>query len=118
MLNWQLSRLDKESVIKAHEIIGAQLHDCGLGKLVPEPPFRDDAGDWGPALRGGHHQMGTTRISDDPKTGVIAADGQAHTVRDLYVADSAAFPTGGYANPFLTGLAWSLRVADTVAGRH
>jgi choline dehydrogenase-like flavoprotein len=110
--------LDKESVIKAHEIIGAQLHDCGLGKLVPEPPFRDDAGDWGPALRGGHHQMGTTRISDDPKTGVIAADGQAHTVRDLYVADSAAFPTGGYANPFLTGLAWSLRVADTVAGRH
>ena len=117
-LDWRLTRTDKESIVRAHEIIGAQLDRSGLGKLVPEPAFRDESNDWGSNLRGGHHHMGTARMSTDPQTGVVDTDGQAHTVRDLYIADSAVFPVGGYANPFLTGVAWALRLADVVARRY
>jgi choline dehydrogenase-like flavoprotein len=117
-LDWQLSRIDKQSIMKAQEIIGTQLMASGLGRLVPEPAFTEDSSDWGNGLRGGHHHLGTARMSSDPMTGVVDANGQAHTVEDLYVADSAVFPVGGYANPFLTTVAWALRLAETVAKRY
>ena len=53
-------------------------------------------------------------MATDPKLGVVDPDGRAHTVADLFVADSSVFPVGGYANPLLTTVAWSLRVADKV----
>ena len=62
--------------------------------------------------------MGTTRMSTDPAKGVVDPDGLAHTVRDLYVVDSAVFPVSGYANPLLTTVAWALRVAETVAKKY
>ncbi|MDJ0924321.1 MAG: GMC family oxidoreductase [Acidimicrobiia bacterium] len=114
-LNWQLSRIDKESIIKAQEIIGVQLEKSGLGRLVPEPAFQDDSSDWGPGLRGGHHHLGTARMAIDPKLGVVDTDGKAHMVADLFIADSSVFPIGGYANPLLTTVAWALRVADKLA---
>ena len=114
-LDWRLSRIDKESIVKAQEIIGEQLEKSGLGRLVPEPAFTGDSADWGPGLRGGHHHLGTARMATDPKLGVVDPDGKAHTVADLYIADSSVFPIGGYANPLLTTVAWALRVADKLA---
>ena len=37
---------------------------------------------------------------------------RVHGVGNLYVAGSAVFTTGGYANPTLTNLAITIRVAD------
>jgi choline dehydrogenase-like flavoprotein len=53
-------------------------------------------------------------MATDPELGVVDPDGKAHTVADLYIADSAVFPISGYANPLLTTVAWALRVADKV----
>jgi len=117
-LDWRLSRIDKESVMRSQQIIGDRLEKAGVGTLQPIPVFLDDSPDWGDTLRGGHHHLGTTRCSIDPKNGVVDPDGQVHTVRDLYVADSSVFPAGGYANPFLTLVAWSVRLADIVARRY
>ncbi|MDJ0664654.1 MAG: GMC family oxidoreductase [Acidimicrobiia bacterium] len=117
-LDWRLSRIDKDSIVKAQAIIGKQLEEAGLGRLVPGQAFTEDNNNWGSNIRGGHHHLGTARISTDPKKGVVDAKGEAHTVKDLYVADSAVFPTGGYANPLLTVVAWALRVADTVGRRY
>jgi choline dehydrogenase-like flavoprotein len=117
-LDWRLSRIDKQSAVKNQQIIGDRLEAAGLGRLVPEPAFTDDSNNWGGGLRGGHHHMGTARMSTDPAKGVVDPSGQAHTVKDLYVADSAVFPVSGYANPLLTTVAWALRLADTVAQRY
>ncbi|MCP4307087.1 MAG: GMC family oxidoreductase [bacterium] len=117
-LDWRLSRIDKESIARAQKIVGKQLEDSGLGKLVPEQAFTEDNNEWGPNIRGGHHHLGTARMSTDPTRGVVDPDGKAHTVQDLYVADSSVFPTGGYANPLLTTVAWACRVADTIGQRY
>lgn len=117
-LDWRLARIDKDSIVRAQQIIGAQLEHAGLGRIAPEPAFLDDSNDWGPGLRGGHHHMGTARMSTDPTTGVVDPDGQAHTVRDLYIADSSVFPVGGYANPLMTIVAWALRLAQTLSQRY
>ena len=56
--------------------------------------------------------MGTTRMHDDPKRGVVDANGRVHGIDNLYVAGSSVFPTSGAANPTLTIVALAIRLAD------
>jgi choline dehydrogenase-like flavoprotein len=56
--------------------------------------------------------MGTTRMHTDPKQGVVDANGRMHRVQNLFVAGPSVFPTGGYANPVLSMVALTLRLAD------
>jgi choline dehydrogenase-like flavoprotein len=84
----------------------------GLGRFemadwlsAPELRWPDD-------LVGGHHHMGTTRMSTDARTGVVNADQRAHAVDNLYVTGSSVFPTAGYANPTMTVLALALRLGE------
>jgi choline dehydrogenase-like flavoprotein len=47
----------------------------------------------------------------------VNADCRVHSVHNLYVAGSAAFPTSSQANPTLTLVALSLRVGQHLAQR-
>ncbi len=58
------------------------------------------------------HTMGTTRMSTDPKKGVVTDECRVHGINNLYVAGGSVFPTGGHANPTLMITALSLRLAD------
>jgi choline dehydrogenase-like flavoprotein len=60
--------------------------------------------------------MGTTRMSDDPASGVVDRDCRVHGVANLYVAGSSVFPTGGYVTPTFTIVALALRMADHIKG--
>ena len=60
---------------------------------------------------GGHH-LGTARMGTDPRTSVVNADCRVHGVDNLYVASAATFPTSSQANPTLTVVALSLRLAQ------
>jgi choline dehydrogenase-like flavoprotein len=46
---------------------------------------------------------------------VVDANCKVHHVDNLYIASSAVFPTSGQANPTLTIVALSLRLADHLA---
>jgi choline dehydrogenase-like flavoprotein len=61
--------------------------------------------------------MGTTRMHDDPKQGVVDRNCRVHGIDNLFVAGSSVFPTGGAANPTLTLLALTLRLADHLRPR-
>ena len=63
-------------------------------------------------VAGGAHHMGTTRMHDDPRQGVVDRNSKVHGVDNLYVAGSSVFPTSGAANPTLTLVALTLRLAD------
>jgi len=63
------------------------------------------------------HQLGTTRMSSNPKLGVVDPDCRAHSVANLYLAGGSVFPTSGHANPTLTIVALTLRLVDHLAGR-
>jgi len=72
------------------------------------------------ALETGDHHMGALRMSASPEDGIVDVNSRLHSVDNLYIAGSAVFPTGGYANPTLTIVALALRLADhleAVAGR-
>lgn len=67
---------------------------------------------WSYSLRGGYHHMGTTRMSDDPRAGVVDKNCRVHGTENLFIAGSSVFPTGGSANPTLTITQLALRLAD------
>jgi choline dehydrogenase-like flavoprotein len=56
--------------------------------------------------------MGTTRMHPDPRQGVVDANCRVHGLHNLFIAGASVFPTGGAANPTLTLIALSLRLAD------
>ena len=65
---------------------------------------------------GGHH-IGTARMGIDPRSSVVDADCRVHSVRNLFVAGSAVFPTSSQANPTLTLVALALRLAAHLKAR-
>ncbi len=69
---------------------------------------RREGGDVDPDV---HHHAGTTRMHRSAAEGVVDADLKVHGVANLYVAGASVFPTSGVANPTLTIVALSLRLA-------
>ena len=61
------------------------------------------------------HHAGTTRMSDDPRQGVVDRHCRVHGIGNLYVAGSSVFPTAGCDMPTLTIVA--LAHSDSPADR-
>ena len=60
------------------------------------------------------HNMGTTRMSDNPAEGVLDKWGKTHEVTNIYVADGSCFPSSSAANPTLTIVALALRQSEKI----
>ena len=111
-LDWQLTELDKRTVQVVTDRIASEFARLGIGRMrLADWLLRDDDR-WRDGLQWGNHHMGTTRMSYDPKSGVVDPDCRVHSVENLYVAGSSVFPTGGFANPTLTIVALAIRLAD------
>jgi choline dehydrogenase-like flavoprotein len=115
-LNWDLQRVDWESVCTTAELVGSALKyhfDAQVYLTVsrdqPWPVLRSNADHYNPW---GCHHIGTTRMSDDPRCGVVDIDGKVHGTDNVFIAGSSLFPTSGYANPTFTLIALALRTAD------
>jgi choline dehydrogenase-like flavoprotein len=97
------------SIRETARILTSELEKTGVGRFVPvgnrlEPQLYQ--------VGGAHHHMGTTRMHTDHRQGVVDENSRVHGISNVYVAGSSVFPTGGYANPTLTLLALTLRLAD------
>jgi choline dehydrogenase-like flavoprotein len=107
-LEWKPHPRDFETAYEFFEQLGAELAGRGLGRVRLTSPDS-------PALRAGvsgaYHHMGTTRMADDPRDGVVDGYGRVHDLRNLHVAGSSVFCRYGHANPTLTIVALSLRLA-------
>ena len=111
-LDWRLSEADKRSLQAVHRTIAEEFgRRVSAGCRIDEW-LTADLTTWSSEMIGGNHHMGTTRMSDDPRTGVVDRDCRVHGMANLFVAGSSVFPTGGSANPTLTIVALALRLAD------
>jgi len=109
-LDWQLSPIDRHSATRASEILGSSFAAAGLGRV--QVVFDEDESGWPDDLAGGYHHLGTTRMSDDPRQGVVDGDCRVHDISNLFIAGSSVFTTGGSSTPTLTIVALALRLAD------
>jgi len=111
-LNWRISQRDRDNLWACYRILAAQLGLLKAGRIrlrYDNEQIFDDL------LGYGHHHMGTTRASHDPKTGVVDRDLRVHELVNLYVAGSSIFPTGGHVPPTLTIVALSIRLAEHIS---
>lgn len=109
-LHWRWNDIDIQHIQRTQDILKQEIAHTGIGELQVE---RD--GNLPKLIHPGtHHHIGTTRMHDDPKQGVVDQNCQVHGVSNLFIASSSVFPTGGYANPTLTIVALAVRLADHV----
>jgi choline dehydrogenase-like flavoprotein len=114
-LDWQLTELDKRSIRRFYELLGQEFGRTGLGRLQLADWLLDgDDNAWPSFLSGGWHHMGTTKMHDDPKHGVVDANCKVHGIANLHVAGSATFASAGAPNPTLTLVALTLRLSDQI----
>ncbi|MYH41092.1 MAG: GMC family oxidoreductase [Chloroflexi bacterium] len=111
-LRWRWGELELASVRRTGRLLATELDTAGVGRLEIPPP-----GERPELTSPSSHQMGTTRMHDDPARGVVDGAGRVHGVPNLWVSGASTFPTGGYANPTLTIVALALRLADELR-RH
>lgn len=84
---------------------GAAVYDAvGATRTFPTPPYPST------------HNLGTNRMSDNPRDGVVNRWGQTHDIANLFVSDGSQFTTGASENPTLTIVALAIRQADHIAG--
>lgn len=114
-LDWRVGESDLKTLTAGVRLIAEELGSRGLGliregtQIQPErfPHYED-------VYPGGHH-MGTTRMSDDPKLGVVDRNCKVHGYDNFYIAGSSVFPTSGFCNPTLTIVAMTLRLAEHIS---
>jgi choline dehydrogenase-like flavoprotein len=105
-LDWRVRDVDRVSILRWLSLLDDTLGRSGVARVVMPGEG------WESRIIGGPHHMGTTRMSADPRHGVVDAHCRVHSVDNLYVAGSSVFATGGHANPTMTIVAMALRLAD------
>lgn len=112
-VDWRYDAEASRSLLRVGELLAGELSRIGL----PVPVLED----W--ILQGRPrdsviidmgHTLGTTRMSSDPKLGVVDPNCKVHAVSGLYVAGASVFPTSGHANPTLMIVSLAIRLADQI----
>lgn len=111
-VNWRLGEQVKRSVDRTLVIVAEELRRSGVAEVVLDLPI--EGRDWPESLEkeGTWHHMGTTRMHDSPRHGVVDRNCRVHGVQNLYIAGSSLFPTAGANFPTITIAALVLRLAD------
>lgn len=110
-INWRWHDEDREMVVRAQDVMAESIRKAGLGEFRIKRPFEIKTSST-------THFMGSARMHADAKKGVVDANLQVHGMRNLFISGSSVFTSGGYANPTLTIVALSLRLADHLKGVH
>ncbi|KJS19386.1 MAG: 2-keto-gluconate dehydrogenase [Hoeflea sp. BRH_c9] len=83
---------------------GMAIYDAvGATRAFPTPPYPST------------HNLGTNRMSEKARDGVVNKWGQTHDIANLFVSDGSQFTTGASENPTLTIVALAIRQADHIA---
>jgi choline dehydrogenase-like flavoprotein len=85
---------------------GKALYEAvGATRVFPTPPYPST------------HNLGTNRMSEKPRDGVVNKNGQTHDVPNLFIADGSQFTTGGAENPTLSIVSLAIRQAEFLSNQ-
>ena len=108
--DWRYVSQDVHTIKRSLALLQQDMADSDEGSLDYDPhSVEKEITRYG--AYGGHH-IGTVRMGHSPRTSVTNSDCRVHGVANLYLVGSGVFPTSSQANPTLTIVALSLRLAD------
>jgi choline dehydrogenase-like flavoprotein len=114
--HWKWSDAEYKQVKHMQETFRAIIAQMGGQSLTPMPTEAEGYG----IAPGGHiiHEVGGTRMGDDPATSVLNRNCQAHAVKNLFVADGGPFVSQADKNPTWTILALAMRTGEYIAAER
>jgi choline dehydrogenase-like flavoprotein len=104
VLHYRFREADQLNRSRLCAVVTRELERAGAGRVSRDPAQPIDCKH--------HHHAGTTRMHPDPNLGVVDEQLRVHGMENLFLSGSSVFPTAGFANPTLTALALTLRLAD------
>jgi hypothetical protein len=119
-LDWRLTELDVHTMRAGTIAFGQYLAKTDSGRLRVRDWLLPDPISYPSIVEdqvAGCHHMGTTRMADDPRHGVVDRDCRIHGLSNLFIGGSSVFPTPGYANPTYTIVQCALRLGDHLVAR-
>ena len=110
--HWKWSEHELNQVRHMQQTFRDLVHEMGGQVFSPMPTLEQSYG----IAPGGRiiHELGGTRMGSDPKSSVVNANGQAHDVSNLFVADGGPFVSQADKNPTWTILALAWRTSDYI----
>jgi choline dehydrogenase-like flavoprotein len=112
-VRWHVDPVSLRSMAQLGKLMAAEFARVGLPKPHLEDWVMDDDSA-PPAVIDMAHTLGTTRMCNDPRKGVVDPNCRVHGVDGLYVAGGSVFATSGHANPTLMILGLAVRMADHI----
>ena len=111
--HWKWSDHELRQAQHMQETFRSVIREMGGEPLDPMPGVDEDYG----LAAGGViiHELGCTRMGNDPRTSVLDRYCGAHEVKNLFVADGGPFVTQADKNPTWTILALAWRTAEHIA---
>ncbi|HTI19150.1 MAG TPA: GMC family oxidoreductase [Trinickia sp.] len=107
---WLLNDLVKRTFDRTFALLAEELTAGHVAEVKLDEPLEGHA--WPSTLEGTWHHMGTTRMHDSPREGVVDRHCAVHGVANLHIAGSSVFPTSGANFPTITITALTLRLAE------
>jgi choline dehydrogenase-like flavoprotein len=107
VLDWQIDPIDGSNLYQTAIELARSVGAAGLGRMFVNLERGEEL-----KVDTCCHHMGTTRMHDDPRRGVVDRHCAVHGLSNFYIAGSSVFPTCGRANPTLTIVALAIRLAD------
>ena len=111
-VRWKLTELTRHTIREFAGTLGEEFRRAGIGEIELQPWVFEDSSPWTMHITDQFHHIGTARMSDSPRAGVVDRNCQMHGVTNFYVGGSSVFPTSGHSNPTLTIIALCMRMAD------
>ncbi|HAF01028.1 MAG TPA: GMC family oxidoreductase [Methylophilaceae bacterium] len=111
ILNWQYTQYDLNTIRTLGIEAAKEIAKLGYARVH----LHEDILDKSMEVKniGAHcHQMGTTRMSSTPKYGVVDENSRVHGMKNLFVAGSSVYATGGPCNPTFTLTMLAHRLGD------
>jgi choline dehydrogenase-like flavoprotein len=112
-VDWRLGSKVKRTFDRTLAILADDMRMSGVAEVDLDPPLEGNK--WPADLEGTWHHMGTTRMHDSPKHGVVDRNCKVHGMANLYVAGSSVFPTSGANFPTITLAALAFRLSEHIA---
>jgi choline dehydrogenase-like flavoprotein len=116
-LEWRVGPMAERTLLETKRLIESGLLDSGLASAPGLDRGRANRLERGEQVRCVRHHMGTTRMAENERSGVVNSDGRVFGVHNLYVAGSSIFPTGGNDMPTMTIVAMARRLAGHLESR-
>lgn len=115
-IDWHTTDADYERVVAGLRVI--QKAVAGSGTMRIDIDEEDVARFMDRRVPIGGHHVGTARMASGPDRGVCDSNCELFETKGLFIAGAAAFPTSSFANPTLTLIALTVRLADYLRNRN